>query len=99
MKHIDQVISSPYKGSIKTYELVREQLRERYGNEVADTFDPVTDCMPILSWARFNYRVKPKEKALKTITILEVKDAKGRVTRKIRRTINLFHKNQVEKVA
>ena len=100
MKNIKQVIiTSPYKGSIKTYELVKEQLREKYGDEVADSFDPVTDAMPALSWAYYNYRIRKGEKAPKTVTLLEVKDANGKVTRMIRRTINLFHKFQVEKAS
>jgi len=98
MQSIKESITSPYKGSEKTYELVREQLRERYGDKVADEFDPITDCMPLLSWSFYGYRIKKSEKALKSVTYLEVKDANGNVTRKIRRTVNLFHKNQVEKV-
>ena len=88
---------SPYRGSEQTYEMVREQIRERWGDECADEFDPHTDAMPLVSWASYGYRVKAGSKALKSVTYVEVKNDKGEVEKKIRRVVNLFHKRQVEK--
>ncbi|MFZ2522513.1 MAG: hypothetical protein WAX44_03330 [Minisyncoccia bacterium] len=102
MKHIKEIVTnpviSPYRGSEATYEMVREQLREKYGDECADEFNPHTDAMPFVSWASFGYRIKPQERAFKSVTYVEVKNDKGEVERKIRRVVNLFHKNQVTKV-
>ncbi len=91
-------ILSPYKGSEATYEAVKAQIAERWGDELAEAFDPHTDCMPYSSWLTFGYRVKKGEKALKSVTFVEVLDEKGKVVRKIRRTVCLFHKQQVKKI-
>lgn len=89
---------SPYRGSEKTYEMVKEQLRERYDDECADSFDPTADCMPFHSWVSYGYRVKRGEKAFRSVTIVEMKDDKGEVQMRIPRTVFLFHRRQVEKI-
>jgi len=102
MKSIKEVISgpiSPYKGSEKTYEDVKDQLRQRYGDEVADEYDPYTDCMPFVFWVKGGYRIKPGSKAFKSVTFVEVKNEKGEIERKVRRIVNLFHKRQVSPTA
>lgn len=91
-------IVSPYRGSVATYEMVREQLRERYGDRCADEFDPHTDAMPLISWSAYGYRVRKGEHALKSVTYREIKNDKGEIVRKIRRIVNLFHKRQTEKI-
>ena len=98
MNSIKELVS-PYKGSEATYEAVREQLRERYGDECADEFDPYSDAMPYSSWLIYGFRVKKGEKALKSVTFVEVRDQDDKVMKKIRRVVNLFHRRQVEKVA
>ncbi len=99
MKSIKEVIDaplvSPYRGSPNTYEDVKQQLRQRYGDEVAEEFDPKTDCMPFCFWAKGGYRIKPGSKAFKSVTFVEVKNDKGEVEKKVRRIVNLFHKRQV----
>ncbi len=99
MKKVAEILKSPWRGSEKTLELVREQVRERYGNEVADEFLASEDAMPLVSWASYGYRVRKGEKALKSITFVEVLNDKGEVEKKIKRTCNLFHRKQVEKVS
>ena len=99
MKSIQQIITSPYRGSEKTYEMVREQLRERYGDKCANEYDPHCDCAPFSTWASAGFRIKRGEHALKSVTYVEVLNNKGELEKKIRRNINLFHKKQVEKVA
>ncbi len=49
-------------------------------------------------WLAQGYAVKKGQKALKSVTFVEVKDEKDKVIRKIRRTVNLFHRKQVEKM-
>jgi len=100
MKSIKEItLTSPYRGSEKTYEMVKEQIEERWGAACAEDFDPHTDAMPFSSWLAHGFVVKKGQKALKSITFVEVKDEKDNVVRKIKRTVNLFHKRQVEKVA
>jgi hypothetical protein len=102
MQSIGEVIAdsiiSPYRGSEKTYAMVKEQLRERYGNECAEEFDPHFDAMPAISWMNYGYRIRRGEHALKSVTFVDVEDEQGESVRKVRRVVNLFHKNQVEKV-
>ena len=97
MKSIQQVLTSPYRGSEATYEAVKQQIEERWGEEVAEDFDPYTDAMPLVVWAGYGYRVRKGEKALKSTTFIEIKDKDGEVIKKVKRTVNLFHKRQVEK--
>ena len=100
MKSVKEIVmQSPYKGSEKTYEMVKEQIESRWGEAEAESYDPNTDCAPYGSWLLCGYRVRKGEKALKSITFVEVKDEKDNIVRKIKRTVNLFHKRQVEKVA
>ena len=99
MKTVKEVLKSPWRGSEKTFEMVQEQLRERFGDDVADEFDATTDAMPFASWLSFGYRVRKGQKALKSVTFVEVLNDKGEVEKKIKRNINIFHRKQVEKIA
>ncbi len=100
MKSIKEItVISPYRGSEKTYEDVKSQIRERWGEECAKEYDPYKDCAPFSTWLSAGFVVSKGQKALKSVTFVEVKDEKDNVVRKIKRTVNLFHKRQVEKVA
>lgn len=98
MQTIEKTIKSPYRGSPETYERVKSQIKERYGVKCANKFDPYTDVMPYSSWIFYGLRVKKGELSFKSITYLDVKDLKTGEVKKIRRTVNLFHRNQVEKI-
>lgn len=98
MQSLKDVVS-PYKGSEATYEMVKDQIADRWGEDAAEEFDPHTDAMPFSSWLAQGYVVKKGSKALKSITFLEIKDENDKVVRKIKRTVNLFHKRQVTKAA
>ena len=90
---------SPYRGSTTTYEMVKQQIQARYGKECAEKYDPRTDAMPLISWMSYGFKVRKGEKALKSVTYVEVKNDAGEVIKKIRRVVNLFHKRQIEKMA
>lgn len=99
MKQLKEALRSPYRGSEQTYEMVKEQIAERWGEDAAEEFDPHTDAMPFSSWLAQGYAVKKGSKALKSITIVEMKDPDDeKKVRKIRRTVCLFHKRQVQKI-
>ncbi len=99
MKQIKEALVSPWRGSEKTAEDVREQVRERFGDDAAEDFDPSSDAMPFSAWLAHGYQVRKGSKALKSITIVEVKDPDDeKKVRKIRRTVCLFHKRQVQKI-
>ena len=78
--------------------MVREQIRERWGDELANEFNPHVDAMPLFSWTAYGYRVRKGEKALKSVTFVEQKNEAGEIVNKIRRSVNLFHHCQVLKV-
>lgn len=99
MQSIKDTVSSPYQGSEATYEAVKAQILARWGEDAAEEFDPYTDAMPFSSWLAQGYSVKKGQKALKSVTFVEVKDENDKVIRKIRRTVNLFHRRQVEKMS
>ena len=99
MKSVNETIASPWKGSEQTAEMVREQVLERFGPDAAEAFDPATDAMPLVSWARYGFKVKKGAKSLKSITYVIVADDEGNIEKKIRRTVHLFHKRDVEKRA
>ena len=102
MQSVKQIVSAPlmstYKGSERTYEDVREQLRKRFGDDVADEYDPYSDCMTFSSWLAQGYIVRKGQKALKSITIVEVRDKDDKIVKKICRNVKLFHRRQVEAV-
>jgi len=99
MQSVKETLKSPYQGSEATYEMVKEQIAKRWGEDIAEEYDPHTDCMPFSSWLAQGYTVKKGQKALKSITFVEVKDENDKVIKKIRRTVNLFHRKQVDKIS
>jgi hypothetical protein len=103
MEHISEIINkeiqrSAYKGSKKTYENVKEQIRERYGDTEAERYDPYFLARTYRQWLKIGYRVKPGEKALKSTTMVEKRNEKGELVRRYPKKINLFYETQVEKI-
>ncbi|HBV01728.1 MAG TPA: hypothetical protein DEF00_05120 [Candidatus Taylorbacteria bacterium] len=99
MNSISQVINdasvSAYTGSPTTRESVRAQIVERFGKKAAMEYDPYTNCFTFAKWSSMGYRIKPGEKALRSVTYIEMKDEKGEVIKKIPRTVYLFYFLQV----
>jgi ribosomal protein L14E/L6E/L27E len=54
--------------------------------------------MPFSWWIKQGYAVKKGSKALKSVTIVEVTDDEGKVIRTFPRSVNLFHRKQVEPI-
>ena len=96
MKNVETILAtSPYQGSEKTAEAMREQIKQRYGTEEAEQFDPKTDAMPYGSWVKQGYIPSKGSKAFKSVTYIEKIDAETGETKMFPRTVNLFHKRQV----
>lgn len=93
-----QEVLSNYQGSKKTYEMVSEQIKERFGAKEQKKYDPYTNCLTYKQWQVLGFRVKRGEISLKSITILEKKDKEGNVIGKYPRTVHLFYRTQVEKL-
>jgi hypothetical protein len=92
-------IKSNYRGSKKTYEMVKEQIRQRFGEAEAEAFDPYQNCLLFRQWNERGFRVKKGQKALKSITVVEDKDEAGNIVRSWPKNISLFYKTQVEKIS
>ncbi len=95
---IDMPLVSPYRGSEKTFEMVKQQVAERWGTAVAKKFNAHTDAMPFASWLKYGFQVKKGEKALRSITFIESEDPETGETKTVRKTVFLFHRKQVEPV-
>ena len=103
MKSINDLINtevpkSSYKGSVKTYELVKEQILARYGEEEALRYDPYLLARTYRQWLKIGYRVRKGEKALKSTTFVEKRDDNGELIKRYPKKINLFYELQVEKI-
>ena len=94
---LESPITSAYTGSQLTKDLISQQIVERWGKAELKQYDPYKNCLPFTYWVKMGFRVRKGEKALRSCTFIEVKDAQGEVIRKIRRTVLLFYYKQVEK--
>ncbi len=93
-----QEVLSNYSGSEKTYEFVAKQISKRYGKDEVKNYDPYNNCLTFKQWLENGHRVRRGEKSLKSITVIEETDKKGKVTKRHIRKINLFYYLQVEKI-
>ncbi len=99
MRSVQEIITSPWRGSEHSEAAVREQVRLRFGDEVADSFSSRTDAMSFAAWLSRGFVPLKNSKSLKSVVIIEVKDKKtGEIVKKIRRVVNLFHRNDVVKL-
>jgi len=102
MKSIQEALKespvSPYTGSEKTFELVANQIKARWGESELKNYDPFHNARTFRSWLSLGFRVRKNEKALRSIVYTETKDTKGNVIKKARRHIYLFYYRQVEKI-
>jgi len=89
-------IKTRYTGAEKSFKEVKDQIRERFGSQLAEEYDPYTNCMTLKQWEGFGYRVKPGEKALRSVIVVEKKNDKGEVISTYPKTIHLFYYPQVK---
>ena len=88
-----------WKGSIKTADAVRQEIAKRWGDEEAEKYNPLANCFTFRTWLTKGYHVKKGEKAIRSMTVVEVKD-KINDKEEIRtypKTVYLFYIKQVEK--
>jgi hypothetical protein len=92
-----------WKGSTKTADAVRAEIARRWGEEAAKEYKPLQNCFPLPTWNKLGYRVKKGEKAIRSLTYVEVKDQEnqdGEDEQEVRtypKPVYLFYKTQVEK--
>jgi hypothetical protein len=97
MQSIKEILTeTPYTGSEATKALLLQQIEERWGKSELKNYDPKHNARTYKSWVLAGFKVRKGEKALKSITFIETKDAAGNVLKKYRRPVSLFYYRQVE---
>jgi hypothetical protein len=96
-----------WKGSTKTAAAVRDEIARRWGEEAAKEYNPLQNCFPLPTWNTLGYRVKKGEKAIRSLTYVEVNPPAGGQenqeeedepeVRTYPKPVYLFYKTQVEK--
>jgi len=90
--------ATSYKGSESTRKKVAEQIAKKYGDEEAKNYNPELNVRTYRSWLEEGFKVKKGEKAIRSVTFIEVKNKSGEVIKKYPKTVNLFYIKQVEKI-
>ncbi len=102
MLSIKEILAGPkvsnYQGSEKTRDLVARQISEIYGESELKNYDPEKSALPFTTWLNLGFRPKKGSKALKSVTVIEKKDAKGKIIKRYTRKINLFYYRAVEPI-
>ena len=96
MKSINEVLEAsptPYKGSIRNFELVGDQIEKRFGPKARKEYRAETNCRTYAGWSHLGFRPKAKERALQSITYIDKVDAKGKVIETYPRKISRPSKN------
>lgn len=92
----EKKIESTWRGSEKTADSIRDQIRDRFGEKVAKTYDPKKHVLTLRQWSRYGIRVNKGESALKTFTIIESDNEKAGEQKRIRRSVPVFHYLQTD---
>jgi hypothetical protein len=103
MKSINKILEergvvSPWQGSEKTAAQMREQIRERFGDEAAEAYDPKRHVMSLRNWSRYGVRVNAGESALRTYTLIENESVEEGEHKTVRRSVPVFHYLQTDLV-
>ncbi|MFB6182013.1 MAG: ArdC-like ssDNA-binding domain-containing protein [Candidatus Magasanikbacteria bacterium] len=87
-----------YKGSETTREMVREQIRERWGDEAAEKYDPYVNVRTFREWKELGYHVKEGADSIKSYTYVTVEDEETGEEETYRKPVHLFCWKQVKKI-
>ncbi len=90
-----------WKGSTRTYEQVKQEITNRWGEEEAEKYDPLVNCFTLSVWNSKGYMVNEGEHAIQSYTFVDenVTDEAGETkTIHVRHKVNLFYIKQVHKV-
>ena len=101
MQNIKEILTTPvtnYKNSEATRSAVAKEICSRWGKAELKNYSPLHSARTFHSWLDAGYRIKPGEKAIRSITFIEQKNEKGEVINKVKRPCFLFYYLQVEKI-
>lgn len=91
-------MKSSYRGSENTRALVKKALEEKFGPEIANSYDPYTNVMTMRDWNKNGYKVVKGQSAIRSVTMIEKTDESGTVIKRYPKRVYLFHISQCEKV-
>ncbi len=89
MESVSEVLATNWSGSQRTAEMVRCQIKDRFGSEAAAQYDPASNALTFREATKRGYKVKKGERSLKSIVFIEKNEPNGQL-RKIPRTCHLF---------
>ncbi len=95
----ERKVESTWRGSEKTAEQMRQQIRERFGDKAAKEYDPSKHVLTLRQWGRYGVHVKKGESALQTFTIIENTDPDAGEMKSVRRSVPVFHYLQTDLIA
>jgi len=101
IKNVKEIINgslSTYTGSEMTRSMVEEQIKDKYGPTELKNLDCYHNLRTFHSWLSLGFKVKKGEKAIKSITYVEQKEA-GKIIKKYRRPVFLFYYRQIEPIS
>jgi hypothetical protein len=102
MKTIKQILidgpETNYTGSELTRSIVEKEVEARWGKAEIKNLDLKHNVRTFSSWLACGWRVRPKEKAIKSVTYVERKDPEGNIVKKYSRPVFLFTYRQVDKI-
>lgn len=94
---MQSVNTSVWQGSDNTATRVLRQIRARFGDKVANDYDPKTNCFTFLGWKQRGYMVKKGEKAIRSITFIKDDNEDETVAKSYPKNVFLFCEVQVQK--
>lgn len=100
MKSIEEIISSPvklstYKGSKATADILAEKIKAKYGPAELKNYNPNTSMMTYPSWFKLGFKPRKGEKAMRSVTYIDIKNDQGVVIRKQKHDVCLFYYRQM----
>ena len=98
LKQIMNEVDTPFTGSEVTRSICEEAIREKYGDAEVKKLNCYKNLRTYRGWLSINQKVRPHEKAIRSFTISEVKNAEGEVIKKIKRPVFLFYYKAVEPI-
>lgn len=99
MKNIKEIINTPvseYTGSEVTRSIVEEQIRAKYGATELKNLDCYHNLRTFQSWSKLGWKIRPGEKAIRSITYVEKRDPAGNVIKRYKRPVFLFYYRQLQ---
>ncbi len=84
-----------WTNSESSYNLVVNQIKERWGEEQLKRHNPRLSCYTFTKWKKHGYSVKRNERAIKAYSVADIQNESEQTIATISIPVNLFHRCQV----